>query len=113
VARWARIRAAERNTSVSRLVGELLKEEMRAEKGYRQAMERFLARKPICTDGQLLEEAWGLQDRFRLPWWDALLAAAARVSDCRYLLSEDFQEGIELGELRVVNPFLNEPDNFL
>jgi plasmid stability protein len=46
VARWARIRAAERNTSVSRLVGELLKEEMQAEKGYRQAMERYLARKP-------------------------------------------------------------------
>jgi plasmid stability protein len=46
VARWARIRAAERNTSVSRFVGELLKEEMQTEKGYRQAMERFLARKP-------------------------------------------------------------------
>ena len=46
VARWARIRAAERNTSVSRLVGELLKEEMRAEEGYRQAMEQFLAQKP-------------------------------------------------------------------
>lgn len=46
VARWARIRAAERNTSVSRLLGDLLKEEMRSEKGYRQAMERYLARKP-------------------------------------------------------------------
>jgi plasmid stability protein len=46
VARWARIRAAERNTSVSRMLGELLKEEMRAEKSYRQAMEHFLAQKP-------------------------------------------------------------------
>ncbi len=46
VARWARIRAAERNISVSRFLGELLKEEMRAEEGYRQAMEHFLARKP-------------------------------------------------------------------
>jgi hypothetical protein len=30
-ARWVRIRAAERNTSVSRLLGELLKEKMQEE----------------------------------------------------------------------------------
>jgi hypothetical protein len=46
VARWARIKAAERNTSVSRLVGELLKEKMREEEDYRRAMEHFLAQKP-------------------------------------------------------------------
>jgi hypothetical protein len=46
VARWARIRAAERHTSVSRLVGELLKEKMREEDDYRLAMERFLAQQP-------------------------------------------------------------------
>ncbi len=46
VARGARIRAAERHTSVSRLVGELLKEKMREEEDYRLAMERSLAREP-------------------------------------------------------------------
>jgi hypothetical protein len=46
VARWARIRAAERNTSVSRLVGELLKEQMREEEDYRLAMEQYLAQEP-------------------------------------------------------------------
>ncbi len=46
VARWARIRAAERNTSVSRLVGEMLKEKMEEEENYRRAMEHFLAQKP-------------------------------------------------------------------
>lgn len=46
VARWARMRATERNTSVSRLVGELLQEKMREEEDYRRAMEHFLAQKP-------------------------------------------------------------------
>ena len=46
MARWARIRAAERNISVSRLVGELLKEKMLEEEGYRLAMEQFLAQEP-------------------------------------------------------------------
>ena len=46
VARWARIRAAERNTSVSRLVGELLKKKMQEEDDYRLAMKSYLAREP-------------------------------------------------------------------
>jgi hypothetical protein len=43
VARWARIRAAERETSVSRLVGELLRERMREDQGYETAMREYLA----------------------------------------------------------------------
>lgn len=46
VARWARIRAAEQNTSVSRLVGEMLKEKMQEEEAYLLAMEQYLAAKP-------------------------------------------------------------------
>ncbi len=39
---WARIEAAKRNTSVSRLVGELLTERMRQEDAYEQAMREAL-----------------------------------------------------------------------
>ena len=44
VARWARLRAAERETSVSRLVGELLREKMLADRSYDAAMREYLAR---------------------------------------------------------------------
>jgi plasmid stability protein len=44
VARWARIRAAERETSVSRLVGDLLREKMREDQSYESAMREYLAR---------------------------------------------------------------------
>jgi len=46
VARWARIRAAEHNTSVSRLVGEMLKEKMQEEEAYLLAMQQYLAEEP-------------------------------------------------------------------
>ncbi|RMF81817.1 MAG: hypothetical protein D6739_08890 [Nitrospirae bacterium] len=46
VARWVRVRAAELETSVSRLVGELLRERMELERRYRAAMERYLALPP-------------------------------------------------------------------
>ncbi len=79
----------------------------------RAEVRDLLAWKPIAADGRLLAEAWRLQDRFQLPWWDSLIVAAAQIADCRYLLSEDFQEGMEFGNLKVVNPFLNRPEDFM
>jgi RIO-like serine/threonine protein kinase len=46
VARWARIKAAELDTSVSRLVGEMLREKMMSEQSYQLAMQRYLSRQP-------------------------------------------------------------------
>ncbi len=46
VARWARIKAAEQDTSVSRLVGEMLREKMANEQSYQSSMKRYLSRKP-------------------------------------------------------------------
>jgi hypothetical protein len=51
VARWARIKAAEEETSVSRLVGEMLREKMGKGKAYEASMHRFLARKPVRLRG--------------------------------------------------------------
>ena len=48
VARWARIWAAKQGSSVSKLVGKLLAEEMRHEQGYAAAMRRDLARAPLA-----------------------------------------------------------------
>ena len=44
VADWARMEAARRNTSVSRLVGELLAEKMRHDDAYERAMQEWLQR---------------------------------------------------------------------
>ena len=47
VARWARVRAAELDTSVSRLLGDLLREMMAREQGYGRAMHEYLSRDPL------------------------------------------------------------------
>jgi hypothetical protein len=65
-AQWARIEAARRDTSVSRLLGELLKERMSAADKYQKAMRSALARQPFLrSSGRYLtrEEA---HDRARL-----------------------------------------------
>lgn len=45
-ARWARLQAAHLDTSVSRLIGAILREEMLREGGYEEAMRRYLAQSP-------------------------------------------------------------------
>ena len=47
VARWARVWAARRDSSVSRLVGEMLRERMEEESAYAQVMQTFLSRSPV------------------------------------------------------------------
>jgi hypothetical protein len=46
VARWARVWAAEHDTSISRMLGEKLAEMMQADRRYQAAQRRFLAREP-------------------------------------------------------------------
>jgi hypothetical protein len=46
VAAWARIRAAQRETSVSRLVGEMLKEKMIEEESYQASMQHYFSQTP-------------------------------------------------------------------
>lgn len=52
-AQWARIEAARRDMSVSRLLRELLQEHMRSQKAYDRAMRRYLSRplSPLKRDG--------------------------------------------------------------
>lgn len=51
VARWARIQAAERDMSVSRLVSDMLEAKMRDDDGYEAAMrEHFAIVKPVKFD---------------------------------------------------------------
>jgi hypothetical protein len=49
VADWARMEAARRNTSVSRMIGEMLAEKMRHDDAYERAMREVLEFKSMGT----------------------------------------------------------------
>jgi hypothetical protein len=48
---WARRKAAEENTSVSKLLSDMLEREMRQSDAYRQAFERWSVHRPIAAVG--------------------------------------------------------------
>jgi len=71
----------------------------------REEIRDLFAWRPIQPAEALLEDAWHIQDRFGFSWWDSLIVASARVQNCKVLLSEDLQDGLDIDGLRVMNPF--------
>jgi plasmid stability protein len=51
-AAWIRVHAAELNKSVSRVVGEILQEEMKDRREYQRAMQGYLAKPPFDLGGE-------------------------------------------------------------
>ncbi|MFM2197980.1 MAG: hypothetical protein RLZZ505_1412 [Verrucomicrobiota bacterium] len=71
----------------------------------REEIRDLLAWHPVRPSPALLEVAWQVEDRFGLSWWDSLIVASAKASECGILLTEDLQDGLEIDGLRVMNPF--------
>lgn len=69
----------------------------------------LIAWRPVPITGELVTEAWKVQDRFGFAFGDALIVAAAHEAACDRLLTEDLQDGQDLDGLTVVNPFRTSP----
>ena len=59
----------------------------------------------FAADEVCLADAMGAVSEHRLPFWDAMIWAAARRARCRLFITEDFQDGHTLGGVTFVNPF--------
>ncbi len=59
----------------------------------------------FAADEGCLADAMGAVSEHGLPFWDAMIWAAARRAGCRLFLTEDFQDGRALGGVTFVNPF--------
>jgi predicted nucleic acid-binding protein len=71
-----------------------------------KSVERLMLWNPQCIDAPLMHAARGLESRYRISWWDALIVAAAKAQHCGTLYTEDLQHGAVLDGVRICNPFL-------
>jgi predicted nucleic acid-binding protein len=55
----------------------------------------------------LLRGARGIEQRFRLSWWDSLIVSAAQAQQCGLLLSKDLRHGSVVDGVCVQNPFVS------
>jgi predicted nucleic acid-binding protein len=63
--------------------------------------------------GTTLQEAFAIEDKFGVRFWDALLLASADAAGCSHFLSEDLNDGQAYGGVTVVNPFRHLPEDVL
>ena len=71
----------------------------------RTLIDLLAAMHVVETDVPLIRRAIDTQQRHRLPFWDALIVAAAERAGCERILSEDLGSGQTYGSVTVENPF--------
>ena len=71
----------------------------------RQQVADYFAWSPLPVDGRLISRAWGLEQRYAISYWDALIVAAAQLARCRYVLTEDLQHDQSFDSVQVKDPF--------
>lgn len=76
----------------------------------RAEVRRYQRWNPWVCDHATVENAWAVESRFKLSWWDALIVAAAQQQGCTLLLTEDLQHDQQIDAVRIVNPFLLGPE---
>jgi predicted nucleic acid-binding protein len=82
-----------------------------AEEEAREDVVALEAWSPLLPDMDLLASGWAEQDRYGFSFWDALIVAAARRLGCAIVLTEDLQDGQDLGGMVVQSPFTTRPDS--
>ncbi|MEN9437018.1 MAG: hypothetical protein RIR09_1673 [Pseudomonadota bacterium] len=70
----------------------------------RAKLRRYQLWKPWQIDHQTVETAWGLEARFGLPYWDALIIAAAAQSGASHVLSLDLPHLQQFDGVTILNP---------
>lgn len=59
----------------------------------------------LPVTGELVLEAFALQQRYQISYWDAAIIAAARSLGCKILYTEDLNAGQDYGGVVARNPF--------
>lgn len=75
----------------------------------RAKLRRMQLWQPWQIDHQTVETAWGVEARFGLPYWDALIVASAAQSGAQTVLSLDLQHGQQIDGVTILSPLIANP----
>jgi predicted nucleic acid-binding protein len=70
-----------------------------------QAVDWLSLLRVVALDPVLVKAAIQTSRSSQLSYWDALIVASAKAGGCKRLLTEDLNDGQQIGSVRVENPF--------
>jgi predicted nucleic acid-binding protein len=71
----------------------------------RQLIRDYMSWEVVVVDAEGVLEALELEERYEVPFWDALILHAANKAGVEFVLSEDIAADQRYGSFKVVNPF--------
>jgi predicted nucleic acid-binding protein len=74
----------------------------------RDAVAAFLVLPLIVADGDVIQSAMRIEERYQISFWDALIVAAAEKGGADVLYTEDLNDGQRYGTVVAKNPFRSE-----
>ena len=73
---------------------------------FRFLIQDYLSWEVIVNGPESIVQALGIQARFKISYWDALIIQAAETADAMALYSEDLAAGQKYGSVTVINPLI-------
>lgn len=71
-----------------------------------EAVDWLTLLRVVPLDPELVKAAIQTSRSAQLSYWDGLIVASAAVAGCQRLLTEDLNDGQQIGSVRVENPFV-------
>jgi len=71
----------------------------------RRLIQDYSTWEVVVNTAESILQAFDVEARYKISFWDALIIQAAEVSGASILYSEDLAAGQSYGSIRVVNPF--------
>ena len=59
-------------------------------------------------DSSTTEAAWKIQDETGFHWWDCVMLASALAMNAAVFVTEDLTDGVAIGGMRIVDPFVHD-----
>jgi predicted nucleic acid-binding protein len=76
----------------------------------RAFVRRYQHWKPWIVDQATIDTAWAIESRHELPYFDALILAAAQQQECRFIASDRWAHGRQIETVTVIDPFASSFD---
>lgn len=91
---------------INEVCANLLRKADYTEPEVRQTIGNFQARYPILNvTADIIRQASVLRETYSFSYWDSVVVATAIEAGCSILYSEDMQNGQQVGNLKITNPF--------
>jgi predicted nucleic acid-binding protein len=93
---------------INEVCSNLLRKANYTETEIQQTINNFQARYHILNVTiNIIRRASILRVSYSFSYWDSVIIATAMEADCGIIYSEDMQNGQQIGNLRIINPFIS------